>query len=62
MFLNDSMYTKHSDSWELDVFVESYIPKTVNEIDQFPQIVEEWLVCLLKFLHSDSVFEYRFIY
>ena len=56
------MYTKHSDSGELDVFVESYIPKTVNEIDQFPQIVEEWLVCLLKFLHSDSVFEYRFIY
>ncbi len=42
------------------MFVEANIAEAVDEVDEFAQVVEERLVGLLKLLHSDVLFEYRF--
>lgn len=52
--------TEDGDSGEFDVFVESDISEAVDEVDEFAEVVEEGFVSLLKFLHSDILFEYRF--
>ena len=44
------------------MLMQSHISEAVDEIDEFPKVVEEWFVGLLKLLHSDILFEYRFIY
>ena len=45
---------------EFDVLVQANIAKAVDEVDEFAQVVEQRFVGLLKFLHSDVLFEYRF--
>jgi hypothetical protein len=42
--------------------MQSHISEAVNEIDEFPEIVKEWFVGFFKLLHSDILFQYRFIY
>lgn len=44
--------------------MESHISEAVDEVDKLPEVVEEGFVGLLKFLHSDALFNidsYRFI-
>ena len=36
------------------MFMQSHIPKAVDEIDEFSEVVEKRFISLLVFLHSDS--------
>lgn len=41
--------------------MQTDISEAVDEVDEFSEIVEEWFVSFLKLLHSDVLFDYRFI-
>lgn len=43
------------------MLMEPYIPEAIDKIDKFPEIVEERLISLLVFLHSDVLLEYRYL-
>ena len=43
--------TQDGDSGEFDVLMESNIPEAVDEVDEFPEVVEERLVSLFYFFH-----------
>ena len=37
------------------MLMQSDIPKAVDEIDQLPEVDEEWLIGLLNFLHDNII-------
>jgi len=43
------------------MLMESYISEAIDEVDKFSEVVKERLISLLVFLHSDVLFEYRYL-
>ena len=41
--------------------MEPYVTETINEIDELSEVVKERLISLLVLLHSDVLFEYRYL-
>ena len=50
MCLSERWLTEDCDAGQFDVLVEADVAEAVDEVDEFSQVVEERLVCLLRSL------------